>query len=566
MACWLVRNKTLVLIVVLCLTGNAPTGHAQSADQVATDLEWLRSDLNDLAALPGQPATVSAGGLTSNQTPLLTIENNSSYSASTRRRIVIVAGLDGNPESARLAIDAVRWFKSETNAEIRRTWDVSAMPLANPTNHAADTFPPTEHFFNDSEHPDTRYIWRWVAYQAPDLVVELTVEDTFQFKDAGLEGTLSAALLGFSANSNLGGVPVVILASPTQDGGRVMREILARAPESRSQLRTTIDNRIRRRPLEIARLLAERYPGTPSMSYIPGVAWVQTLRLATLLNDSSLRAKVIRDVQPWLSGEEPLTGDRISLAGLAGTMVFGELAKTASPQRQAAEQLATEGIALAAKESEPGLPNYGSGWSDDVFLGTIAATTAQDRLGMEAAVRLITRYANQLQRPSGLWHHAPNAPVTWGRGNGFAARGITETLSSLPPNHSAFSSLLDIYRRHMDGMRLQQAPDGMWRQVVDLPGSYRETSVTALTLTAMARGIRLGWLNQSYQPVVERAWDGLLAHIETDGTLVDVCISTGAGPTLRHYLDRTAVQGHDDRGGALALDAALEMQALLDSR
>ena len=216
-----------------------------------------------------------------------------------------------------------------------------------------------------------------------------------------------------------------------------MREILARAPESRSQLRTTIDNRIRRRPLEIARLLAERYPGTPSMNYIPGVAWVQTLRLATLLNDSSLRAKVIRDVQPWLSGEEPLTGDRISLAGLAGTMVFGELAKTASPQRQAAEQLATEGIALAAKESEPGLPDYGSGWSDDVFLGTIAATTAQDRLGMEAAVRLITRYANQLQRPSGLWHHAPNAPVTWGRGNGFAARGIAETRSSLPPNHSA---------------------------------------------------------------------------------------------------------------------------------
>ena len=566
MTYWSIRRTTLILIALLCLIEKAPTGHAQHVDQPAADLGWLRSDLNNLATLPGQPATVSAGGLTRNQTQLLTIENLTPYSASTKRRIVIVAGLDGKRESAQLAIDAVRWFKSEANDEIRRSWDISAMPLANPTAHVADTFPPVEHFFNHPERPDTRYIWRWVAYQTPDLVVELSVGDTFQIEDAGQEDTLSAALSGLSTNNALGSVPVVIVAGQTQDGERIMQEILARAPESRSQLRTTIKNRVERRPLEIARLLAKRYPGTPSMSYIPGVAWVHTLRLATLLNDSSLRTKVIREVQPWLSGEESITGERISFAGLAGTMVFSELAKIPSLHRETAEQLAAEGVLLAAKESEPGRPDYGSGWSDDVFLGTIAATTAQDRPGMEAAVRLIMRYANQLQQPSGLWHHAPNAPVTWGRGNGFAARGLAETLSSLPQNHNAFSSLLDIYRRHMEGMRSHQEPDGMWRQVVDLPGSYRETSVTALTLTAMSRGIRLGWLDQSYQTVVERAWDGLLAHIETDGTLVDVCISTGAGPTLRHYLDRTAVQGHDDRGGALALDAALEMRALLDHR
>ena len=549
-----------------CLTVHVTTARGQTLDQAADDIEWLRSSLYDLAALPGQPATVSAGGLTQNQTQLLTIENPTPYSATTRQRIVIVAGLDGNRESARLAIAAVRWFKSEASQEIRRAWDVSVMPLANPTGHPTDTFPPTEHFFNDSERPDTRYIWRWVAYQAPDLVVKLAMGDTFQIEGAGQEGTLSAALSGHSTNNKLGGVPVVVVAAPTQDAERIMREVLTRAPESRSELRTTVDNRVRRRPLEIARLLAERYPGNPGMNYISGVAWVHTLRLAALLNDSSLRAKVIRDVQPWLSGEESITGDRITLAGLAGTMVFGELAKTRSAHRATAKQLASEGVALAAKESESGLPDYGSGWSDDVFLGTIAASTAQDRIGMEAAVRLITRYANQLQQPSGLWHHAPNAPVTWGRGNGFAARGLAETLSSLPRDHNAFSTVLDIYRRHMEGMRSHQAPDGMWRQVIDLPGSYRETSVTALTLTAMSRGVRLGWLDQSYQTVVERAWRGLLAHIGTDGTLVDVCISTGAGPTLSHYLDRTAVQGADDRGGALALGAALEMQALLDSR
>jgi len=299
------------------------------------------------------------------------------------------------------------------------------------------------------------------------------------------------------------------------------------------------------------------------MSYIPAVAWVHTLRLATLINDSSLREKVIREVLPWLNGQQSVVGERITFAGLAGTMVFSELAKTSSAYRETAEQLASKGIALAAQESPLGAPEHGSSWSDDVFLGTIAATTARDPVGLEAAVRLITRYANQLQQSSGLWHHAPDSPIAWGRGNGFAARGLAETLTALPPNHSSYSTVLDIYRRHMEGLRLHQAPDGMWRQVIDLPGSYRETSVTALTLTAMSRGIRLGWLDQSYQTVVERAWRGLLAHIGNDGTLVDVCISTGAGPTLRHYLDRTAVQGFDDRGGALALGAALEIHTLL---
>ena len=30
-------------------------------------------------------------------------------------------------------------------------------------------------------------------------------------------------------------------------------------------------------------------------------------------------------MDPWVSGEQPLVGERISFAGLAGTMVFSEL-------------------------------------------------------------------------------------------------------------------------------------------------------------------------------------------------------------------------------------------------
>jgi rhamnogalacturonyl hydrolase YesR len=76
--------------------------------------------------------------------------------------------------------------------------------------------------------------------------------------------------------------------------------------------------------------------------------------------------------------------------------------------------------------------------------------------------------------------------------------------------------------------------------------------------TVMRLGLRLGWLDRSYEPAVQRAWPALAAHIAEDGTLVDVCESTGAGPARQYYLDRKAITGADDRGGAMALTASLE--------
>jgi rhamnogalacturonyl hydrolase YesR len=138
-----------------------------------------------------------------------------------------------------------------------------------------------------------------------------------------------------------------------------------------------------------------------------------------------------------------------------------------------------------------------------------------------------------------------------------------EALTAFPSEHPLRPQVLAIYRRHMSGMTSMQAPDGMWRQVVDEPGAYREQSVTAMTLTAMSRGVRLGWIDtKTYRPIVDRAWRALAAHITSDGGIVDVCTSTGSQPGLRQYLDRAAISGFDDRGGAMGLLAAMEMYEL----
>jgi rhamnogalacturonyl hydrolase YesR len=134
-----------------------------------------------------------------------------------------------------------------------------------------------------------------------------------------------------------------------------------------------------------------------------------------------------------------------------------------------------------------------------------------------------------------------------------------EILTAMRADHPQRPALLDIYRRQMTAVRSQQAPDGMWREVIDEPAAYREETATAMLMTAMARGVRLGWLDASFGQPIARAWRALAAHVAADGAVIDVCTSTGSGPTKRYYFDRQAVTGGDDRGGAMALTAAMEL-------
>ena len=513
-------------------------------------------DLRALAALPGEPRIVSAAGVTRGETPLLTIENPAAFDpASTKLRLVLVGGLDGDPRGAAAVMAAVRWMKRDAPKRIRDRWIVSALPMADPDGHARTRpfqFPPAKGFYEDPEQPESRYVWRWVAYQAPDLVVE------FRGDDAGgaAPDSLTWALLN-AGPAGLGKTAAGVLpASATHDD---LALALSRASVgARGPLRAAIASRVGRTPLEIARLLAPRYPAAPSISYIPALAWINTLKLSTLTGDAALRTKVMAQVQPWLSGEKPLLGDRIQLTTVAGTMVFAELAGTDA----AARRLALEGADAALKEKDGGIPQYGQGWTDDMFMtAAILARTGsmpERARDLDRAAQLLISYAGRLQQPDGIFNHATDGPAAWGRGNGFAAFGLMETLTAIPAGHPSRPALLAIFTRQMKGLAAWQAPDGMWREIIDRPGAYREETATAMILTAMARGVRLGWLDRSYTPAVDRAWRALAAHIAEDGGLVDVCTGTGAGPTARYYFDRPAIEGPDDRGGAMALVAAME--------
>jgi hypothetical protein len=476
----------------------------------------LDAEVRAVAALAGEPRVVSAAGVTRDEASILTIENTTAFDpADAKRRVVLIGGPGTDDRSV---VDAVRWFKTRAPRAVRQRWTLSALPVAR------------------FEPADTQSLPRWLTFQAPDLIVTV--------------GSVQVP----------GSVPVESVA-----GANIIaafQKLLA-APRERSTLHATLVSRVERPPLAIARLLSPRYPEAPGISYIPAVAWAQTLRVADIAGDQSLREKVHRQTRPWLTGEQKLFGDRVQLTAVAGTLIFAELAAAGDA---AAAPLFDQGAALAAAEKAPAILEYGQGWTDDMFMATAVLARSGARPGHErdfdVAARLLIEYAARLQQSSGLFNHATNGPAAWGRGNGFAALGLVETLTRMPAAHPARAKLLDIYRRQMAAVKAQQAPDGMWRQIVDEPGAYREETATAMLMSAMARGVRLGWLDDSYRAAIARAWRGLAAHVAADGTLVDVCTGTGAGPTRRYYFDRPAVTGADDRGGAMALLAAVEMYEL----
>ena len=48
------------------------------------------------------------------------------------------------------------------------------------------------------------------------------------------------------------------------------------ATQNQSPLHSSIVARVKRQPLDVARILAPRYPETPAISYIPALAWAVT--------------------------------------------------------------------------------------------------------------------------------------------------------------------------------------------------------------------------------------------------------------------------------------------------
>lgn len=187
-------------------------------------------------------------------------------------------------------------------------------------------------------------------------------------------------------------------------------------------------------------------------------------------------------------------------------------------------------------------------WIDDMYMITMVQTRAYLATGdvkyIDRAAREMVMYLDSLQKPNGLFYHAPGSPFYWGRGNGWMAAGMAELLRALPGNSPYGKRILKGYQAMMESLLHYQSEDGMWRQLIDDPLSWKETSCTGMFAFAMIIGVKEGWLdNMTYAGAARKAWIALTSYINENGDVTDICEGTGAGNDRQYYLDRKRLTG-----------------------
>ena len=115
--------------------------------------------------------------------------------------------------------------------------------------------------------------------------------------------------------------------------------------------------------------------------------------------------------------------------------------------------------------------------------------------------------------------------VFWSRGNGWVLAGLARVLQVMPPEYPRRQRYQQQYQEMATKIATLQQPDGLWRASLLDPASYplKETSGSGFYTFALAWGINRGALDRAaYEPVVRKAWKGLVECVTPEGKLEHV--------------------------------------------
>jgi len=197
-------------------------------------------------------------------------------------------------------------------------------------------------------------------------------------------------------------------------------------------------------------------------------------------------------------------------------------------------------------------------WLDGLYMGAAyfaeyAATFSEDpAIFDDIAHQFILIERKTRDKKTGLLYHGwdesklqswadPETGLSkhfWSRAMGWYAMALVDTLEMMPNNHKDKHKLLKILRSLVKALKPYQQDSGIWLQVtdqVDRKGNYEEASGTAMFAYAIAKGVRLGYLENHWANVAQKAFDGITRELlVTDQKtnrvhLHNICGSAGLG-------------------------------------
>jgi unsaturated rhamnogalacturonyl hydrolase len=118
------------------------------------------------------------------------------------------------------------------------------------------------------------------------------------------------------------------------------------------------------------------------------------------------------------------------------------------------------------------------------------------------------------------------SPNFWDRGMGWYAMALVDVLDYFPKEHKEHANLVKYVQRLAPVLaKYQDQKTGTWSLVVDQAtrkGNYAEASGSSMFVYMLAKGVRMGYLDKSFQKVADKGYQGLLKTFvsnEADGAL-----------------------------------------------
>src|SRR3989449_4513036 len=174
-------------------------------------------------------------------------------------------------------------------------------------------------------------------------------------------------------------------------------------------------------------------------------------------------------------------------------------------------------------------------WLDGLYMGEpfyaeYAETFHEDADFDDIATQFMLMEGHARDPQTGLLYHAwdqtrqqrwanprtGQSPNFWGRAVGWYAMALVDTLDYFPKDHPKREMLIAIMKRLAIAIgKYQDSKSGLWYEVLDksgAPGNYLEASASCMFVYALAKGVREGYLPNSYLKTAQKAYQGITDH------------------------------------------------------
>lgn len=168
-------------------------------------------------------------------------------------------------------------------------------------------------------------------------------------------------------------------------------------------------------------------------------------------------------------------------------------------------------------------------WSDALYMAPpfiAAAGKYKEAIDQIDGVRKVL-WNPEAKLFSHRWHDGEKKFINkkfWGGGNGWAAASFSRIIRSLPISmKKEKTKIIQYHIELLDGCLLHMRKDGLFYNNVDETNTFIETNLAQMLAYSIFRGVKGGWLNNSYLKPAEQMRQAAYSKIDNHGYVRDVC-------------------------------------------